>query len=109
MYHHLIVCHLEAILEANKPHGLNSLASDQSLEAAHGMVKEIARPLGLPGNQDHGPEGTKHEHWEENTRRTLARFNQATYRRQDFKDLHQVNNKPQLPLDETLITVFNAQ
>ena len=80
-----------------------------SLEAAHGMVKEIARPLGLPGNQDHGPEGTKHEHWEENTRRTLARFNQATYRRQDFKDLHQVNNKPQLPLDETLITVFNAQ
>ena len=48
------------------------------------------------------------QHWEENTRRALARFNQATYRRQDFKDLHQVNNDPKLPLDETLITVFNA-
>ena len=103
------MCHLEAILEANKPHGLNSLASDQSLEAAHGIVKEIARPLGLPGNTDNGPEGTRHEHWEENTRRVLARFNQATYKRKDFKDLLESNSNPKLPLDEKLITAFNTQ
>ena len=70
------------------------------------MVKEIARPLGLPGNHDNVPEGTKHEHWEENTRRVLARFNQATYKRQEFKDLHQGSNHPRLPTDEKLIAAY---
>ena len=93
LYHRLIVCHLEEFLKANKPHDLNSLASDQSLDAAYGMVKAIARPLGL---YDNGPEGTKHE----NTRMVLFRFNQATYKRQEFKDLHQGNNDLRLQTDE---------
>ena len=103
----LVVCHLEAILEANKPHGLNSLAFDQSLGAAHGIVKEISCLLGLPGNNDNGPEGTRHEHWEDNTR--IARFNQAIYKRKDFEDLLESNSNPKLPLDKKLIAAFNTQ
>ena len=107
VYHHLIVCHLEAILDANQPHGLNSLASDQSLEAAHGMVKNIAAPLGLPGNQQNPSlEGNKQDHWEENNRRILARFNKSTYDRVEFKNLSQACSKPQLPSDEKLIAAF---
>ena len=51
IYHHLIAAHLEAILEANQPHGLNSLASDQSIEAAHHIVRKIGEPLRLPMHQ----------------------------------------------------------
>ena len=51
MYHHMIFAHLENILDAKQPHGHNSLASDQSIEAFYGVVGKIARPLGLPGSQ----------------------------------------------------------
>ena len=40
IYNHLITAHLEAISEANQPDGLNSSASDQSIEAAHHIVKK---------------------------------------------------------------------
>ena len=47
IYHHFIAVHLEA----TQSHGLNNLASDQSIEAAHHIVKQIGEPLRLPMHQ----------------------------------------------------------
>ena len=49
--HHPIAAYLEAFLEANQPHGMNSVAYDQSIEAALHIVKQIDEPLGLPLDQ----------------------------------------------------------
>ena len=84
------------------------MASDQSHEAAHGMVKITAAPLGLPWNKENPSlEGNKQDHWEENKRQILEGFNTPTYDRVEFKNLSQACSKPQLPSDEKLIAAFD--
>ena len=51
IYHYLIAAHFEAFLKVNQPYDLNSLASDQSIEPAHHIVKQIVKLLSLPLNQ----------------------------------------------------------
>ena len=47
IYHHVIAAHLEAILDASKPQGFNSLASNESIEAAPHIVKAIGQLINL--------------------------------------------------------------
>ena len=110
IYHHLIAAHLEAILEANQPHGLNSLASDQSIEAAHHIVKKIGEPLGLPLNQvNPSQEGTAQQQWENMNRKVLARFNGEAFSANEFKDIKTTDRILTLTVtDEQLIAAFTT-
>ena len=110
IYHHLIAAHLEAILEANQPHGLNSLASDQSIEAAHHIVKEIGEPLGLPLNQvNPSQEGSAQQHWEHMNRKVLARFNGEAFSSEELKNINTGEGRTTLTVtDEKLIAAFTT-
>ena len=100
----------QAILEANQPHGLNGWASDQSIEAAHHIVRKIGEPLGLPHNQvNPSQEGTAQQQWENMNRKVLARFNGEALSADDFKDIKTADRKPTLTMtDEQLIPAFTT-
>ena len=85
------------------------MVSVQSIEAAHGTVKQIGRPLGLPGNQlNPAPDGPKMDHWEESNRRVLSRFNKSCFDPHDLKDIKTAEHVPQQGLsDEELIAAFS--
>ena len=64
------------ILKANQPHCMNSLASDQSIEAIHHIMNQNSEPLGLPLNQlNPSQEGSTQQRWEHMDRNVFARFN----------------------------------
>ena len=108
IYHHLIAAHLEGILEANQPHGLNSSASDQSIEAAHHIVEQIGQPLGLSINQvSPSQESSAQQRWENTNRRVLARFNGEAFSTDELKDINTKEREQYLRItDEKLRAAF---